>query len=180
MLQHVKSFHLVTLPICFAWTFLLLLLRQGYTLMRLLLWLFQGGEPDLMTAAKMILHDWQRGKIPFFVPPPRQDALSESEEPNVNGIDVDEAVDHNQASAAIKAIANVLSSQQQRNVPVQGDLYNENELNEETIDQLPDTGVIQMKIVTHLRRIHPLMFHLNSLFLPSRSQQVNHEFLLQV
>jgi len=108
--------------------------------MRLLLWLFQGGEPDLMTAAKMILHDWQRGKIPFFVPPPRQDALSESEEPNVNGIDVDEAVDHNQASAAIKAIANVLSSQQQRNVPVQGDLYNENELNEETIDQLPDTG----------------------------------------
>ena len=93
-----------------------------------------------MTAAKMILHDWQRGKIPFFVPPPRQDALSESEEPNVNGIDVDEAVDHNQASAAIKAIANVLSSQQQRNVPVQGDLYNENELNEETTDQLPNTG----------------------------------------
>jgi nuclear GTP-binding protein len=93
-----------------------------------------------MTAAKMILHDWQRGKIPFFVPPPRQDALSESEEPNVNGIDVDKAVDHNQASAAIKAIANVLSSQQQRNVPVQGDLYNENELNEETADQLPDTG----------------------------------------
>jgi nuclear GTP-binding protein len=93
-----------------------------------------------MTAAKMILHDWQRGKIPFFVPPPRLDALSESEEPNVNGIDVDKAVDHNQASAAIKAIANVLSSQQQRNVPVQGDLYNENELNEETADQLPDTG----------------------------------------
>lgn len=102
--------------------------------------LLKGGEPDLMTAAKMILHDWQRGKIPFFVPPPRQDALSESEEPNVNGIDVDEAVDHNQASAAIKAIANVLSSQQQRNVPVQGDLYNENELDEETADQLPDTG----------------------------------------
>lgn len=66
--------------------------------------------------------------------------MSESEEPNVNGIDVDEAVDHNQASAAIKAIANVLSSQQQRNVPVQGDLYNENELDEETADQLPDTG----------------------------------------
>jgi nuclear GTP-binding protein len=91
-----------------------------------------------MTAAKMILHDWQRGKIPFFVPPPRQDALSESEEPNVNGIDVDETVDPNQASAAIKAIANVLSSQQQRNVPVQGDLYNENELKGESTNQLPN------------------------------------------
>ncbi|CAI9103454.1 OLC1v1001936C1 [Oldenlandia corymbosa var. corymbosa] len=34
--------------------------------------LLRGGEPDLMTAAKMVLHDWQRGKIPFFVPPPKE------------------------------------------------------------------------------------------------------------
>eukprot|EP00494_Astrolonche_serrata_P033590 UN33859 len=34
--------------------------------------LLKGGEPDLTTAAKMVLHDWQRGKIPFFVPPPQQ------------------------------------------------------------------------------------------------------------
>jgi nuclear GTP-binding protein len=91
-----------------------------------------------MTAAKMILHDWQRGKIPFFVPPPRQDDLSE--ETNVNGVDIDDAVDGNQASAAIKAIANVLSSQQQRSVPVQRDLYSENELKDETSDQLPNNG----------------------------------------
>ncbi|KAF2286014.1 hypothetical protein GH714_009693 [Hevea brasiliensis] len=32
--------------------------------------LLKGGEPDLMTAAKMVLHDWQRGRIAFFVPPP--------------------------------------------------------------------------------------------------------------
>lgn len=30
----------------------------------------KGGEPDLNTAAKMVLYDWQRGKIPFFTPPP--------------------------------------------------------------------------------------------------------------
>ena len=30
----------------------------------------KGGEPDVNTVAKMILNDWQRGKIPFFVPPP--------------------------------------------------------------------------------------------------------------
>lgn len=44
----------------------------------MLLWLLcipagklsRGGEPDLNTAAKMVLYDWQRGKIPFFTLPP--------------------------------------------------------------------------------------------------------------
>ncbi|KAJ7014738.1 nucleolar GTP-binding protein 2 [Populus alba x Populus x berolinensis] len=90
--------------------------------------LLKGGEPDHMTAAKMVLHDWQRGKIPFFVPPPRLENESK-EEPNViNGIDTEDAGDSNQASAAMKAIANVMSSQQQKTVPVQRDLFSENEL----------------------------------------------------
>ncbi|XP_057417881.1 nuclear/nucleolar GTPase 2-like [Lotus japonicus] len=100
--------------------------------------LLKGGEPDLMTAAKMVLHDWQRGKIPFFVPPPQQEDLSE--EPIVNGLDVDDGVDSNQASAAIKAIANVLSSQQQSSVPVQKDLFTENELEEEADNLLLISG----------------------------------------
>lgn len=32
--------------------------------------LLKGGEPDLETVAKMVLNDWIRGKIPFFVAPP--------------------------------------------------------------------------------------------------------------
>ncbi|KAK4055674.1 GTPase required for pre-60S ribosomal subunit nuclear export and maturation [Microbotryomycetes sp. JL201] len=32
--------------------------------------LHRGGEPDLRTIATMVLNDWIRGKIPFFVPPP--------------------------------------------------------------------------------------------------------------
>ena len=32
--------------------------------------LLKGGEPDLNTVGKMILNDWQRGKIPFFSTPP--------------------------------------------------------------------------------------------------------------
>lgn len=32
--------------------------------------LLKGKEPDLKTAAKMILNDWLRGKIPYFTPPP--------------------------------------------------------------------------------------------------------------
>ncbi|KAF7822741.1 nuclear/nucleolar GTPase 2 [Senna tora] len=100
--------------------------------------LLKGGEPDLMTAAKMVLHDWQRGRIPFFVPPPRKDETSE-DEPNVNGVDVDATVDSNQADAAFKAIANILSSQQQKSVPVQRDLFSETELKGDTADELPNT-----------------------------------------
>ena len=33
--------------------------------------LLKGGEPDLNTAAKMVLQDWQRGRIPYFAPPPQ-------------------------------------------------------------------------------------------------------------
>jgi nuclear GTP-binding protein len=33
--------------------------------------LLKGGEPDLNTAAKMVLQDWQRGRLPFFAPPPQ-------------------------------------------------------------------------------------------------------------
>jgi nuclear GTP-binding protein len=32
--------------------------------------LLKGGEPDQEAAAKMVLNDWIRGKIPFFVQPP--------------------------------------------------------------------------------------------------------------
>ncbi|CAK9308919.1 unnamed protein product [Citrullus colocynthis] len=95
--------------------------------------LLRGGEPDLTTAAKMVLHDWQRGRLPFFVPPPRVE--DESEEPNY-GVDDDPGVDSNQAAAAFKAIANVISSQQQRSVPVQRDLFGDNELNGEASDQI--------------------------------------------
>ncbi|GLT83362.1 hypothetical protein SLE2022_016550 [Rubroshorea leprosula] len=75
--------------------------------------LLRGGEPDLTTAAKMVLHDWQR--------------------------DEEAVANNSQASAALQAIANVMSSQQQRSVPVQRDLFNENELNGETaIEELPN------------------------------------------
>jgi len=35
--------------------------------------LLKGGDPDINTVAKMVLMDWQRGRIPFFVCPPEQD-----------------------------------------------------------------------------------------------------------
>ncbi|NXN99041.1 NOG2 protein, partial [Rhinopomastus cyanomelas] len=36
--------------------------------------LLKGGEPDIQTVSKMVLNDWQRGRIPFFVKPPNTEA----------------------------------------------------------------------------------------------------------
>lgn len=48
--------------------------------------LLRGGEPDLNTAARMVLYDWQRGKIPYFaLPPDYQDkgsALDKARKPS--------------------------------------------------------------------------------------------------
>ncbi|XP_077216030.1 nuclear/nucleolar GTPase 2-like [Tasmannia lanceolata] len=99
--------------------------------------LLKGGEPDLMTAAKMVLHDWQRGRIPFFVPPPKQEdnlpensAASEANE--------DQPLSSDRASAAMKAIANVISSQQLKHVPVQRDLFQGDELKGELDGESPE------------------------------------------
>nr|GMD95787.1 nuclear/nucleolar GTPase 2 [Ipomoea batatas] len=93
--------------------------------------LLKGGEPNTMTAAKMVLHDWQRGRIPFFVPPPKIDDDAK-EEGNALGGEEEDAV------AARRAIADVISSQQLKDVPVQTDLYSESELLGETSQKLPE------------------------------------------
>ncbi|XP_074279235.1 nuclear/nucleolar GTPase 2 [Silene latifolia] len=92
--------------------------------------LLKGGEPDLMTAAKMVLYDWQRGKIPFFVPPP----VVEDGTSTVDGDDQDKETEEDKEKAAMKAIAQVINSQQLKDVPVQSDLYNESELKGDSPD----------------------------------------------
>lgn len=94
-----------------------------------------------MTAAKMVLHDWQRGRIPFFVPPPRQEDET-TEGLNAMIKEKDSLVDTDKEAAAMRAIENVVSSQQLRNVPVQRDLFTDNELNgcdNNDSDPLPPT-----------------------------------------
>uniref|UniRef100_A0A674B7G5 Nucleolar GTP-binding protein 2 n=1 Tax=Salmo trutta TaxID=8032 RepID=A0A674B7G5_SALTR len=44
--------------------------------------LLKGGEPDLTCVSKMVLNDWQRGRIPFFVKPP---GCEEDLPPSVEG-----------------------------------------------------------------------------------------------
>lgn len=64
---------------------------------------FQRGEPDLMTAAKLVLHHWQRGKIPFFVPPPQlQDGPLDDK--GAIGTNEDTSVNSDRETAAMKVV----------------------------------------------------------------------------
>ncbi|KFP71088.1 Nucleolar GTP-binding protein 2, partial [Acanthisitta chloris] len=45
--------------------------------------LLKGGEPDLQTVSKMVLNDWQRGRIPFFVKPPNAEPAQTGPQPPV-------------------------------------------------------------------------------------------------
>ncbi|CAF1210760.1 unnamed protein product [Rotaria sordida] len=42
--------------------------------------LLKGAEPDLQTVAKMVLNDYQRGKLPHYVPPPEDPNRQENDE----------------------------------------------------------------------------------------------------
>lgn len=49
--------------------------------------LLKRGEPDVNTVGRMMLNDFQRGKLPWFIPPP---CLEDEEEEQDNAEDVDE------------------------------------------------------------------------------------------
>lgn len=86
----------------------------------------------------MILHDWQRGRIPFFVPPPRQqddgESPKESDEPNL-GEDSSGSAD--QKSAAMRAIAGIISAQQVMNVPENKGFFGHGDAPEDEEPELP-------------------------------------------
>uniref|UniRef100_A0A8D1NCW5 Nucleolar GTP-binding protein 2 n=1 Tax=Sus scrofa TaxID=9823 RepID=A0A8D1NCW5_PIG len=50
--------------------------------------LLKGGEPDLRTVGKMVLNDWQRGRIPFFVKPPSAEPPATPQLPSASTLEV--------------------------------------------------------------------------------------------
>lgn len=52
--------------------------------------LLKGGEPDEATVAKAVLNDFNRGRIPWFVPPPRDEDNKKPEEKQTEENKVDE------------------------------------------------------------------------------------------
>ncbi|BBN02584.1 nuclear GTP-binding protein [Marchantia polymorpha subsp. ruderalis] len=90
--------------------------------------LLKGGEPDLNTAAKMVLFDWQRGRIPFFTPPPQrpeEEAPTKDIPSNLLQITTGNSEDlPKEEKEAAAVILDVVSKQKIRKVPVQKDFFN--------------------------------------------------------
>ncbi|XP_073758991.1 nucleolar GTP-binding protein 2 isoform X2 [Callorhinus ursinus] len=67
--------------------------------------LLKGGEPDLQTVGKMVLNDWQRGRIPFFVKPPNAEPPAASQLPSSSSLEV--ATETSQKNAEEEVTATV-------------------------------------------------------------------------
>ncbi|KAM3873048.1 LOW QUALITY PROTEIN: nucleolar GTP-binding protein 2 [Diretmus argenteus] len=80
--------------------------------------LLKGGEPDLPTVSKMVLNDWQRGRIPFFVKPPGPEGEQQGNKeqlPVKGGSEVAESVQEEQpGEEAGDAISAEQEAQQQQ------------------------------------------------------------------
>jgi len=57
--------------------------------------LLPNGEPDIGTVAKIMINDWQRGKLPYFVAPPRTADDKDTDNNNTDDIAVPEGLDEN-------------------------------------------------------------------------------------
>lgn len=77
--------------------------------------LLKGGEPDEETVAKMVLNDWMRGKLPFFVPPPENPSASK-EKRKSKDVELAEADVQHGALKPIKRVKGV--EQPLRNIAV--------------------------------------------------------------
>uniref|UniRef100_A0A3P9BIN0 Nucleolar GTP-binding protein 2 n=1 Tax=Maylandia zebra TaxID=106582 RepID=A0A3P9BIN0_9CICH len=75
--------------------------------------LLKGGEPDLATVSKMVLNDWQRGRIPFFVKPPGPEGDQEKPLPVAGPSEVVEHVQKEQPDNP-DAISEEREEEQQR------------------------------------------------------------------
>lgn len=82
VLSRVKKHHMARTYNLSDWNddhiqFLELLARKGGRLLK-------GGEPDVDGVAKMVLNDFMRGKIPWFIPPPAHEGDADAQEDEAN------------------------------------------------------------------------------------------------
>uniref|UniRef100_A0A8C7GEL7 Nucleolar GTP-binding protein 2 n=1 Tax=Oncorhynchus kisutch TaxID=8019 RepID=A0A8C7GEL7_ONCKI len=96
--------------------------------------LLKGGEPDLPCVSKMVLNDWQRGRIPFFVKPPGcegehegKDVLPVEGAPETTERVQEEGATEEQSEEVVAAVSAEQEAQQQqkhKHEPVQKILSN--------------------------------------------------------
>lgn len=67
--------------------------------------LLKGGEPDISTTAKMILNDFQRGKLPYFVKPPNSETNEENENTEEHSANIPDKLENTNSSDNTDAVA---------------------------------------------------------------------------
>ncbi|KAJ7985269.1 hypothetical protein DPEC_G00350320 [Dallia pectoralis] len=74
--------------------------------------LLKGGEPDLPCVSKMVLNDWQRGRIPFFVKPPGLEGDHEGQQKLLADVapEAVEAVQHEEGATAEQSSEEALAT----------------------------------------------------------------------
>ena len=108
--------------------------------------LLKGGEPDLDGVAKILLSDWVRGKIPYFVPPPeRPEELNKAEEAKrrkegAKGKGESRVVDEQQERLRAVGARQNLGSIVQKNAFVDEDVRPIEEEGDESVEEEEDTG----------------------------------------
>ncbi|KAL6757853.1 NUC091 domain-containing protein [Haematococcus lacustris] len=126
--------------------------------------LLKGGDADLNTAARMVLYDWQRGKIPFFTRPPdhteeapvKQDTVSLAQAAVVpaGAVTEEDAVQEagarpEEAAAAARAAQELLSSalalQSRTRIPVQKNYFMPED--EQLEGSLEDEGCVEDEVL---------------------------------
>ncbi|XP_025941707.1 nucleolar GTP-binding protein 2 [Apteryx rowi] len=74
--------------------------------------LLKGGEPDMQTVSKMVLNDWQRGRIPFFVKPPDAEV---GPQPPALGVAMASSQDNNEEEISEPVASNVEPAEEKNN-----------------------------------------------------------------
>ncbi|KAM6190565.1 nucleolar GTP-binding protein 2 [Sarcoramphus papa] len=74
--------------------------------------LLKGGEPDVQTVSKMVLNDWQRGRIPFFVKPPNAET---GPQPPVLEAAMTSSQDNNEEKISESVASNVEPAEEKSN-----------------------------------------------------------------
>jgi len=100
--------------------------------------LLKGGEPDVNTVAKMILADYQRGRLPYFVPPPKlESSENDTTEKSTKNIEFVPAQDNETQNETknIESTDNILSVKQSfKSLTVAPEFITEDASNENDVD----------------------------------------------
>ena len=74
--------------------------------------LLKGGEADLEAVAKMVLNDWIRGKIPFFVAPPARPQPSAVDQPDTDApksTEMDQILDRRRVKGVEQSLGGIIT-----------------------------------------------------------------------